>query len=116
MKIIHYSEAESKSFDNAPAKGITGRVVIGKADGAERFCMRIFQVAPGGHTPFHKHEWEHEVFVHSGEGVVYSNGSWVPVKEGNVVFVPGNEDHQFKNPGDVPLTFVCLIPSGVPEL
>lgn len=116
MKVIHYSEAEARRFDNGPAKGVTGRVVIGKADGAQNFCMRLFELSPGGHTPFHTHAWEHEIFVHSGEGAAYHDGKWIRISAGNVVFIAGNEDHQIKNTGESPLTFVCLIPSGVPEI
>jgi len=42
MKIIHYSEAEEKKYPSEQAKGATGRVVIGQADGAGKFCMRVF--------------------------------------------------------------------------
>ena len=59
MKVINYAEAPAKTFDNDVAKGVTGRVVIGKADKADNFCMRVFTLAPGGHTPRHSHEWEH---------------------------------------------------------
>ena len=59
MKIIHYSEAEGRDF-GSPAKDVIGRVVVGKADGADNFCMRIFELAPGGYTPRHAHPWEHE--------------------------------------------------------
>ena len=45
MKIIHYSDAEPKDFDTNGAKGVTGRVVIGKADGADNFCMRFFELS-----------------------------------------------------------------------
>jgi quercetin dioxygenase-like cupin family protein len=116
MKIIHFSEAENKVFDNGPAKSVTGRVAIGKADGANNFCMRVFELGPGGHTPSHTHDWEHEIFVHSGKGAVLREGQWVPVSQGNVVFIPAKEEHQLKNTGDQPFTFVCVIPSGVPEL
>lgn len=116
MKVTNYSEVESRIFDGGPAKGVKGRVVIGRADGAERFCMRVFELAPDGHTPLHSHEWEHEVFVHSGNGVVLRDGNWVQVTTGDVIFIPGNEEHQFKNTGTRPLVFVCLIPSGPPEL
>ena len=116
MKVIDYAEAPSKTFDNDVAKGVTGRVVIGKADQAENFCMRVFTLAPGGHTPRHSHEWEHEIFVHAGEGQVFKNGTWQDVKAGSVVFVPGHEEHQFQNNGDKDFTFVCLIPSGTDEL
>ncbi|NTV43669.1 MAG: cupin domain-containing protein [Syntrophobacteraceae bacterium] len=116
MKIIHYTEAPAKEFDKLPAKGVTGRVLIGKDDGASNFCMRIFELAPDGHTPLHAHAWEHEIFFHSGSGSVYQNGEWVPVRAGNAVFIPRNQEHQIRNTGTDALTFVCLIPAGVPEL
>lgn len=116
MKVIHYSEAEAKVFDSDPAKGVTGRVVIGKADGADNFCMRVFELSPGGHTPKHSHDWEHEIFVHAGRGAVWNDGNWKDVEQGNVIFIPGGEEHQLKNTGDGAMTFVCLIPSGVAEL
>ena len=116
MKIIHYSEAETKVFDAPPARGVTGRVVIGQADGALNFCMRVFELSPGGHTPMHQHAWEHEIFVHEGEGSVLRAGEWVPVKAGSVIFVPPGEEHQIMNTGGGAMCFVCLIPAGAPEL
>lgn len=116
MKIIHYKEAPAKEFDKPPAKGVTGRVLIGKDDGAPNFCMRVFELKPGGHTPFHAHPWEHEIFCHSGMGEVYRDGQWVPVASGTAVFIPGNQDHQIRNTGPDTLTFICLVPAGAPEL
>jgi quercetin dioxygenase-like cupin family protein len=116
LKVIHYSEAPAKRFDALPAKGVTGRVVIGRDDGAPNFCMRVFELTPGGHTPLHTHDWEHEIFFHSGRGSTFHEGKWVPVSNGKVVFIPSNEEHQIKNTGNDPLVFVCLIPSGVAEI
>jgi hypothetical protein len=45
MKIIHYSEAEPKRLEGNTVKGVTGRLVIGKSDGANNFCMRFFEMA-----------------------------------------------------------------------
>jgi len=42
VKVKNYSEMKPIRFDNDVAKGISGRVVIGKEDGAENFCMRVF--------------------------------------------------------------------------
>jgi quercetin dioxygenase-like cupin family protein len=116
VKIIHYSEAEPKRFDGDNVKGVTGRVLIGQSDGAKNFCMRIFELSENGYSPRHSHEWEHEIIIHSGSGEVLSDGNWMPVTKGHAVFIPGNEDHQIRNTGKNPLVFVCLIPSGVPEL
>ncbi len=116
MKIKTFSEVEPTHFDSEPARGVAARVVIGKADGAKNFCMRVFQIAPGGHTPLHAHAWEHEMFIHNGAGEVFGNSQWTPMRAGNVIFIPGNEEHQMKNTGREPLTVVCLVPSSAPEL
>jgi len=116
MKIIHYSEAEPKRFDANNVKGVTGRIVIGKADGASNFCMRFFELSEGGYSPKHSHEWEHEIFIYSGKGAVFNNGEWLNIESGYSIFVPSNEEHQLKNIGDDTFVFVCIIPSGVPEM
>ena len=116
MKIIHYAETEAKKYPSDQAKAAAGRVVIGKADGAKNICMRVFEISPGGITGKHAHDWEHEVFVHEGEGAILRKDSWIPLSAGSVVFIPGNEEHQLKNTGEKPFIFVCVIPSGPPEL
>jgi quercetin dioxygenase-like cupin family protein len=116
MKIKHYKEVKGARFDNGVAKNIVGRVMIGKDDGASHFCMRVFEIGEGGHTPSHTHEWEHEIFIHQGHGELFNNGDWVSVAPGTAIYIPGNELHQIKNKGKEPLVVVCLIPSGVPEL
>jgi quercetin dioxygenase-like cupin family protein len=116
MKIKEYTAEKATLFDSDIAKGVAARVVIGKGDGAGNFYMRVFEIAPGGHTPRHAHEWEHEMFIHAGEGEVYGNGQWQPLRPGKVVFIPGNEEHQLRNKGKEPLVVVCLVPGSAPEL
>jgi quercetin dioxygenase-like cupin family protein len=103
-------------FDSASAQGIAARVVLGKAEGAANFTMRVFEIAPAGHTPLHTHAWEHEMFIHAGAGEVFGNGVWNPVRAGDVVFIPGNEEHQIRNPQAEVLVVVCLVPGSAPEL
>ncbi len=116
MKIQNYQDVPELKMESDQVKGVSGRVVIGKDDHADNFCMRVFTVEPGGFTPRHSHEWEHEVFVHSGKGQVYQNGEWRDVVSGTAVFIPGNEEHQFMNAGAEDFVFICLIPSGVDEI
>ncbi len=117
MKIADYQSIDSKRMDDGKiVKGVTGRVAIGKDDGAENFCMRIFELDKDGFTPRHTHDWEHEIFVHAGEGEFFSNGEWIPAKAGFTVFIPGGEEHQIRNVGENKFVFVCLIPKGVQEL
>lgn len=91
-------------------EGVSLRWVIGKQDGAPRFAMRVFEVQPGKATPHHQHWWEHEVYVLAGNGIVKGAEGDRPIKEGSVVFVPGDEMHQFVNTGDEVLRFICAIP------
>ena len=116
MKNIQYSEITPTLFNNEKAKGVAARVVIGKADGANNFCMRVFELAPGGNTPLHSHDWEHEMFYHAGQGEVFCDGKCSLVKAGSVVLIPGNVEHQVRNTGAEPLVIVCLVPSVAPEL
>lgn len=116
MKVISTTAPQAVHFDSDVARGVTGRVIIGQADGAENFCMRRFDLAPGGHTPRHAHAWEHEIFFHAGQGEVFRGGEWLGVGPGDAVFVPGGEEHQIRNASAVPLTFVCLVPAGAPEI
>ena len=117
MKICsHYSSTPFQEFEGEAVHGVSGRVVIGKDDGATHFCMRIFTLAPGGYTPHHSHDWEHEILIHEGDGQVMKERQWVDVSRGSVVFVPGNEEHQFRNNGEKEFVFACLIPKGAPEL
>lgn len=111
MKIVRYNEVQGTPSENGEATGVTVRVVIGKDDGAVNFSMRIFEIAPGGNTQKHSHDWEQEMFVHSGEGEVYGNGRWNPVRPGDVLFIPNNEEHQARNSGNKPLVIVCLVPA-----
>ncbi|MDQ7830739.1 MAG: cupin domain-containing protein [Desulfovibrionaceae bacterium] len=115
LKVIDYHEVAPTVFP-APAVGTTGRVVLGKADGATNFCMRIIEFAPGGETSLHSHPWEHEQFVHEGAGQVFIEDRWFDVGPGRVLFIPSGVTHQIKNTGTVPLVVVCLVPPFAPEL
>jgi quercetin dioxygenase-like cupin family protein len=92
------------------AEGVTMRLLIGPSEGAPRFNMRVFEVQPGRATPHHQHWWEHEVFVLDGRGTLKSEGGEEALSPGTVVFVPGNEWHQFQNTGQELLRFLCLVP------
>ena len=116
MKVINYKNIPPVALDNEAVKNIAGRVLIGKEDKAEHFCMRLFEMGPGGHTPEHSHDWEHEVFIHAGKGDVLIQDTRYPLETGSAVLVPANTIHQFRNTGDEALVFICLVPTGAPEL
>ena len=110
MKVVHHTDVACESVAENGAAGVSVRWVISKADQAPNFYMRVFEVEPGGHTPSHEHPWEHEAFVLEGVGCLTRPNEQTPLSRGDVVFVPPGETHQFKNTGDQPMKFICVIP------
>ena len=76
---------------------------------AEYNGMR-FEIQPDGYTPLHRHDWEHEVFILDGEGILVSGEKEFSFQTGDVVFIPSNELHQMKNTGSKTCKVICLIP------
>ena len=111
MKVQSSNSIEQRVVEMEGAKGCQVRSLIGDADQAPNFAMRQFEVEPGGHTPRHRHPYEHEVFVLEGHGEVFEGDTAHPLKAGDVVFIRPDEVHQFRNSGETPLRFLCLIPN-----
>lgn len=114
MIIRRSEQVDSQKMDIPGAQGVNMRIMVGRDDGAPTFGMRLFEVNPGGHTPKHSHNYEHEVMILEGSGQVASghDGSTIrPVSPGDVVFVPANETHQFRNPGSEIFRFMCMVPT-----
>ena len=100
--------AEEVKVDGA--KDVTMRIMVGRGDGAPNFAMRCFTVQPGGHTPRHSHNYEHEVYVLAGRGRAEHDGTLREIGAGDVLLVEPNKVHQFVNNGEAPLQFLCLVP------
>lgn len=111
MKVQRHEQVPQNAVTMDGASGCTVRWLIGKQDAAPTFAMRQFEVAPGGYTPKHFHDYEHEVYVLEGEGLVMEGDTEHPLAAGDVVYVVPNEVHQFRNTGTVPLKFLCLVPN-----
>ena len=111
MKVNNVESIEQKLVDMEGATGCKVRSLLGASDGTPNFAMRQFEVAPGGHTPKHHHPYEHEVFILEGTGSVIEGDVEHPLAQGDVVFVSPGDIHQFRNTGDSPLKFLCLIPN-----
>jgi len=91
----------------AGAKGARVRHLLHKGVGATRLQLRLFTIDVDGYTPVEKHEHEHEVFIMRGQVLVRGRQQEAIVKAGKVLFIPSNEEHQFKNTGNEPAEFLC---------
>lgn len=111
MKITRLEDCEKTAVTIDGASGASRQVPIGKADGAPNFSVRVFTIEPGGHTPHHDHESEHLNYVVSGAGVAMEGETSRTIKQGDFILVKPNEVHQYRNDGEVPLVFMCMVPS-----
>jgi quercetin dioxygenase-like cupin family protein len=124
MGVIHrykgQFEWEGVSLSHYPPekemKGVSVRWLIGPAEKAPNFALRYFEIEPGGWTSLDQHAHDHGVVILRGRGQVLlgeEEADWsnpVEVAFGDVVYISPHEVHQFKNTGDEPMGFLCVIP------
>lgn len=91
-------------------KNIEKKVLVGKEDGSPNFITRLFTIGPNGFSEHHTHDWEHEVFILNGEGILKSENKDCKISEGDCIYIPPNEEHQIQNPHNRDLKFICIIP------
>lgn len=111
MLIKNINDVPTQPVTMEGANDVQVRVVYGPKDNAPTFAMRIFELAPGGHTPYHEHDFEHEILILAGDIAVVTPDGPKPLKIYDTLLVPANEIHQFKNRSDTqPASFMCLVP------
>ena len=111
MRVKKTVQVKSSPVDMEGAEGVKIRWLIGPDDSAPNFYMRQFALAPKGHTPLHVHEWEHEVYILEGTGVIVTSEGELSVEAGSCVLVESMDEHQFRNTGSGEMKFLCMIPT-----
>ncbi|MBI5411268.1 MAG: cupin domain-containing protein [Nitrospirae bacterium] len=110
MIIKHYADVPPSPYAGTP-DGVQMREMITGQDGAPNFSLRVFDVQPGAGTPFHTHQWEHEVFILAGTGNVVTEGCETPFRAGDAVYIAPEEKHCFVADPAAAVRFICVIPS-----
>ncbi len=112
MKKVSLSDVKKVNVTMEGAKNVFKQVPLSREDGAPVFSFRVFTVGPKGHTPYHKHDFEHLNFIIEGHGAMVSeSGEETEIKKGDFAMVLPNEVHQYKNRSDSePFVFICAVP------
>jgi quercetin dioxygenase-like cupin family protein len=97
--------------ENSGADKATRQVLIGPDEDSRNFHMRYFSVQPGGHTSLDQHAHEHGVYILHGEALLKLGNDEFILNAGDVVYIPGNEVHQFFASGQEPFGFLCIVPA-----
>ena len=108
MLVRNREEVEPVTY-SGDAVGVEMRPLITEREGAPTFAMRVFTLDPDGHTPYHAHTWEHEVYILKGTGSVRATGGERTLRPGDSVYIAPQEDHQFRA-GAEGLQFICCVP------
>ena len=112
MYRVDACQREAKTVDTPGAVGVRIQWLIDETKEAPNFSMRRFTIEPGGHTPFHQHDWEHEVYVLKGRGLLVTDEGEYEIGPDEAIFIAPNERHQFCALPEGSLVFLCLVPNG----
>jgi quercetin dioxygenase-like cupin family protein len=97
--------------DNSDANRATRQIMIGNEEGSPNFHMRYFAVQPGGYTSLDQHAHDHGVYVLHGRARLHLGDEEHIINAGDVVYISGNEIHQFFPLGEEPFGFLCIVPA-----
>src|SRR4030043_1238373 len=113
MKTIQLDQVAKSKMALEGAKEVYKQLPISKMDGTPSFCFRVFTIEPGGHTPYHTHDFEHLNYVIKGQGIlVDGQGERHQLRAGEFALILPNEKHQFRNGSDTDLfKVICAVPN-----
>ena len=97
-------------FGEIGASRVVMKQLVGKEDGAEKTALHEIKFLKGGHTSVHRHNWQHQMFVTSGRGVLLTAGKQVPIKAGDILVIGRGEEHGFDQRGRAPLVILTVTP------
>ena len=82
MLIRSADPTNTTPVDMDGAEKVSMQVMVGRQDNAPHFSLRHFVVEPGGHTPRHQHNYEHENYIIEGSGTIECDGDIQEIKVG----------------------------------
>lgn len=117
--IRNWNEVEMRRFERAPLYDSRGGA-LSDGTAARKLGGAIDILAPGMRScPYHFHHAQEELFiVVEGEGSLRVAGELVPVKAGDVVFIPPGSEypHQFVNTSSAPMKYLSFSTQEEPEI
>jgi quercetin dioxygenase-like cupin family protein len=112
LKICSLEKLEKVPVNMEGAAKAHKQVPISKDDGSPAVSFRVFTLEPGGHTPYHEHDFEHVNYVIEGSGVIVNkDGEEAEFKQGDFALILPGEKHQYRNSSAIdPFIMICAVP------
>lgn len=120
QRLIRNFDQVEKSHDSRPPLYDSIGARLGTGTAAKKLGASIDVVAPGMRScPYHFHYAQEEMFiVLKGTGTLRVAGERLPIKSGDVIFIPPGPEypHQIINTSDAPLKYLSVSTREQPEL
>ncbi len=120
QRLIRNFEQIEKDQDHRPPLYDSLCARLGTGTAASKLGASIDIVAPGMRScPYHFHYAQEEMFiVLEGTGTLRVAGEQLPIKSGDVIFIPPGPEypHQIINSSDAPLKYLSISTREQPEL
>ena len=110
-KSFSWDGARRRTYQANSGTSVIENWMIGKAEGAENFAMRFYQLSESGSSNLESHPHDHGIIVLMGEGKVLIGEDTHPIATGDVIYIEPNIQHQLINTGAGDLGFICVIPA-----
>ena len=110
---LRWQDVQVRAYgpEDSGADKATRQVLIGLDENSHNFHLRYFAVQPGGHTSLDQHAHEHGVYILHGQARLHLENSEYELNPGDVVYIAGNEVHQFFASSQEPFGFLCVVPA-----
>src|ERR1700720_3063209 len=99
---------EDQTLRHIGLVGDTYTILLTGKDTAGRYCLIDMHVPPGGGPPPHRHDFEESFTVLAGEIEATFRGVPSTVRAGQVINIPANAPHQFRNKSEQPARMLCI--------
>ena len=117
--IRNFHTAPMERFQREPLYDAVG-ARLAKGTAARKLGASVDVVAPGKVTcPYHAHRAQEEMFVViEGSGTLRVAGEMLPIKPGDVIFIPAGPKfpHQIINSSNAPLKYLSISTRESPEI
>jgi quercetin dioxygenase-like cupin family protein len=100
----------SMKYDDGATRGASGKVMIGRDEGAPYFIFRYFNIQAGGHSTLRDYHFhDHGVMILHGKARVTIEDQIYELNPHDIIYIKSNEHHHLAAVGDEPMGFLCVI-------
>src|SRR5450631_4448657 len=108
---------EGQKLPHIGLAGDTYTILLTGKNTAGRYCLIDMHIPPGGGPPPHRHDFEESFTVLEGEIEATFRGGQQTISAGQVINIPANAPHQFRNNSEQAARLLCVCsPAGLEEM